>query len=224
MSELSNYLPGVKAALIDERDRYLASKIWISTPPDQDAPPKKIAAVVGAGHMKGMISYMEKLNKGEASSDVSELDIIPPPGFFSKAAGFIIPVAIVALIAVGFIFKGTDKGFEMLIQWAVWNGALAAFGSLLALAHPLAILVSFLGAPIATLNPLVGVGLFSGLVQVTFKKPRVCDVENISEEASSLKGIYKNRITRALLVFFLSSLGGAIGNFTIPLIWGFLGG
>jgi len=222
MSELSNYLPAVKTVLIDERDQYLASKIWTSLPEatpqeqgtQQEQPaPKKIAAVVGAGHMKGMTAHLEKLSKGEADSDVSELEKIPPRGFFSKAAGLIIPLAIVALIAAGFYFAGFEKFKTMLLTWVLWNGSLAALGSLIALAHPLAILISFIAAPFATLNPLVGVGLFSGLVQVAFVKPRVMDVQNISEDAASIKGVYRNRITKALLVFFLSSLGGAIGNF-----------
>ena len=212
MSELANYLPAVKTVLIDERDRYLASKIWTSTPPENNEP-KKIAAVVGAGHMHGMIAHMEKLSRGEAAADVSGLDVIPPPGFLSKAAGFIIPVAIVALLAFGFAGKGADIGLEMVIRWVLWNGSLAALGSLIALAHPLAILVSFLGAPIATLNPFIGVGLFSGLVQIVFCKPRVSDAQNITDDAASVKGFYKNRITKALLVFFLSSIGGMIGNF-----------
>ncbi|MCL2209104.1 MAG: TraB/GumN family protein [Treponema sp.] len=222
MGELADYLPAVKTVLIDERDRYLASRIWTSTPADI---PKKITAVVGAGHMKGMILYLEKLYEGKEKTDVSELDVIPPKGFLSKTAGFIIPAAIIALIAVGFIGKGAGVGFEMILRWVLWNGSLAALGSLLALAHPLAVLVSFLGAPFATLNPLVGVGLFSGLVQIAFRKPRVCDVENISEDATSVKGVYRNRITKALLVFFLSSLGGAIGNFiSFPAIAGLLAG
>ncbi|MCL2196424.1 MAG: TraB/GumN family protein [Treponema sp.] len=222
MGELAQYLPAVKTVLIDERDRYLASKIWTSTPPE-DSAPKKIAAVVGAGHMKGMISHLEKLASGEETADVEELDQIPKPSFLSRAAGLIIPIAIVALIAAGFIGKGADVGLEMVIRWVLWNGSLAALGSLIALAHPLAILVSFLGAPIATLNPFIGIGLLSGLVQIAFRKPRVSDVQNLTEDATSLKGIYRNRITKALLVFFLSSFGGMIGNFiSFPAIAGLL--
>ncbi|MDR0463738.1 MAG: TraB/GumN family protein [Treponema sp.] len=225
MNELAEYLPPVKAVLIDERDRYLASKIWTSMPLNtEQGAPKKIAAVVGAGHMQGMISHLEKIASGEKNTDVSELDTIPPPGIFSKAAGFIIPAAIIALIAIGFIGKGADVGIEMILRWIIWNGSLAALGSLIALAHPLAILVSLLGAPIATLNPFIGVGIFSGLVQITFRKPRVSDVQNITQDAVNIKGVYKNRITKALLVFFLSSLGGMIGNFiSFPAIAGLLG-
>jgi pheromone shutdown protein TraB len=55
------------------------------------------------------------------------------------------------------------------------------------------------------------------------RKPRVSDAETISEDVSSLKGVYRNRITRALLVFLLSSLGGMAGNFiSIPSLAGLL--
>ena len=232
MGELAEYLPGVKATLIDERDRYLAAKIWTSTVPcAEQEENQKIIAVIGAGHLQGIKSHLEKLDSeedgasGVCAADVGELDLIPPPGVFSKAAGFIIPAAIVILIGAGFISSGVDVGVSMLLRWVLWNGSLAALGTLIALGHPLAILVSFLGAPIATLNPFIGVGIFSGLVQVLFRKPRVADVQNISEDATSVKGVYRNRITRALLVFFLSSIGGAIGNFvSFPAIARLLGG
>jgi pheromone shutdown protein TraB len=84
--------------------------------------------------------------------------------------------------------------------------------------------VSFVGAPVATINPFIGVGLFSGITEATMRKPRVSDAETISDDVSSLKGIYRNRITKALLVFFLSSVGGMVGNFiAIPSLEGLLG-
>jgi pheromone shutdown-related protein TraB len=214
MSELAEYLPPVKETLIDERDRYLAAKIWTSVR-DLAADGNGeagAAAVVGAGHLNGIKVHLEKMAGGEEDADVSQLDIIPPPGFLSKAAGWIFPLLLVALIAAGFLHSGADVSVAMLLRWVLWNGSLAALGSLLALAHPLAILVSFAGAPIATLNPFIGVGLFSGFVQACMRKPRVEDAENINENISSLKGIYHNRILRALLVFLLSSLGGIAGN------------
>jgi len=222
MNELANYLPGVKAVLIDERDRYLASKIWTSALPEENSgreAPKKIAAVVGAGHMQGMINHLEKLASGEVTADVSELDVIPPRGFFSKAIKFIIPAVVIALFVIGFVGNGADIGLEMVLQWILWNGSLAAIGAIIALGHPLAVLVSFLGAPLTTLTPFIGVGILSGLVQVTFTKPRVSDLQNISEDSASIKGLYRNRISRALLVFFFSSLGSTLATFILmPLL------
>jgi pheromone shutdown protein TraB len=59
------------------------------------------------------------------------------------------------------------------------------------------------------------------LTEATVRKPRVRDAESINDDIGSLKGIYRNRITRALLVFFLSSIGGVAGNVvSIPSIVG----
>jgi len=110
---------------------------------------------------------------------------------------------------------------RMLAQWVLWNGSLAALGSALCMAHPLTILASFLSAPAATLNPLVGVGMFAGLVEAFLRKPSVRDFETLNEDISTLKGFYRNRVTHILLIFFLSSLGGALGNFiSIPVLAG----
>ena len=38
-------------------------------------------------------------------------------------------------------------------------------------------------------------------------------MEKLSDDAGKFTGFYKNRILRVLLVFFLSSIGGVIGNF-----------
>lgn len=208
MTELAEYLPGVKETLIDERDRYLAAKIWTSSETRQ-----KVTAVIGAGHIQGITVHLEKLASGEKTADVSELDVIPPPGFFSRASRFIIPVLLIILVAVGIFRAGAGMGVAMMLRWVLWNGSLAALGALIALGHPLAILVSLLGAPLTSLSPFIGVGIISGLVQVTFCKPRVSDIQTITEDFSGLKTIYRNRISRALLVFFLSSVGSSVGSF-----------
>ena len=218
MAELAEYLPKVKETLIDERDRYLAAKIWTAGQEGAAAAPSyKQAAVVGAGHMAGIKVRLERIAAGEEGAEVADLDAIPQPSPFSKMAGWIVPALIAALIALGFLRSGADVSLAMLLRWALLNGSLAALGALIALAHPLSILVSFAGAPIATLNPFIAVGLFSGVVEAAMRKPRIIDAQTISDDITSIRGIYRNRITKALLVFFLSSMGGAIGNFiSIP--------
>ena len=227
MSELADYLPGIKETLIDERDRYMAAKIWTAGPVSEAAPaeegPFRAAAVVGAGHLPGLKTHLEKIAAGEEDTRTADLEIVPRAGILSRAAGWIIPLLIAALIALGFFRSGAAVSLTMLRNWLLWNGSLAALGALIALGHPLSILVSFLGAPIATLNPFIGVGLFSGLTEAWLRKPRVSDTETISEDVTSLKGVYRNRISRALLVFFLSTLGGAAGNIiSIPSLAGLL--
>jgi len=230
MNELASYLPDVKHTLIDERDQYLAAKIWTSANelperevvPGEQAPsgqapseqaPRRIIAVVGAGHMQGIKAHLEKIAAAGESVNVSELNIIPPRKNFSKVLAFIIPLIIIALVVMGFIKGGAGMSLSLLIRYVLWNGSLAALGALLALAHPLAILVAFVGAPITTMIPFIGVGLFSGITEASLRKPRVGDAQTIIDDVGSLKGFYRNRIIRALLVFFLSNLGSTAGTF-----------
>lgn len=100
----------------------------------------------------------------------------------------------------------------MLGAWFFWDALLAGLGSLIALGHPLTILVSAAGAPFTSLCPFIGVGMVAGLVQAVVCKPKVSDLENL-QDSISIKGFYKNRLLRVLLVFVLSSLGSSIGTF-----------
>ncbi len=210
MESVAEYLPSVKEVLIDERDRYLASKIW-------ESGGKKTVAVLGAGHLPGTERFIKELEAGTKTTNVSDISIIPPKSAVRKIASWIFPIAIIALIAFGFYKGGGTKTGQMLVSFILWNGGLAAVGAVIALGHPVSVLTSFLGAPVTTINPFLGIGMLSGLVQAWVKKPQVRDMENLISDAASLKGWYKNRITKVLLVFILSSLGSAVGTFiTVP--------
>jgi pheromone shutdown-related protein TraB len=206
MKELSEYLPSVKEVLIDERDRYLASHIW-------ESEGNTIVAVLGAGHLPGVKAYLEKLANGIMISDTSDIETVSEKSIAGKVIGWGIPVVIVALIVAGFFMGGRTIGTQMIGSWILWNGCLSALGALVAFANPITVLVAFVGAPLTSLCPLVGVGLFTGIVQALICKPKVSDIESLQEDVSSLKGWYKNRVLKVLLVFFLSSLGSTIGTF-----------
>ena len=206
MKELSDYLPAVKKVLIDERDFYLASKIW-------SCPGKKTLAVLGAGHLNGVSSHLEKIARGEESPDVSAIESVRKKSLLAKAASWAIPVLIVALIVTGFIIGGIEKGADLLGSWVVWNAALSGLGALLARGHVLAVLTAAVGAPFTSLCPFVGSGFFSGIVQALVRKPEVQDMESLQQDAESFKGFYRNKILRVLLVFFFSSVGSSIGTF-----------
>lgn len=216
MAELADYLPSVKKVLIDERDRYLAAKIWASDG-------ARVLAVIGAGHAAGVEDWLGRFARDEAATDVAEIDSVPGPGFFSKILPYALPAILVALFGASFLRSGALASLRMLGFWVLLNGGLAALGSALCLAHPLTILVSFVSAPVATLNPLVGVGLFAGLTEAYVRKPSVADFESLQDDIASFRGFYRNRVTHILLVFFVSTLLAAIGNFfAIPLLAGTL--
>jgi len=218
MEELSSYLPSVKEVLIDERDQYLATNIFQTRE-------KKVMAIVGAGHLPGIVRWISGLHEGKVKTDLKEISTLPPRGAGSKIIPWIIPVLILGIVTAGFITSGVEVGLRMLMIWVLANGTLAALGALIALAHPLTILGSFLAAPITSMNPTIGVGMVSGIMEYFFRKPRVHDMEALQEDVTSLKGWYRNRISRILLVFFFSSLGSSIGTFyALPRLSLLLGG
>jgi pheromone shutdown-related protein TraB len=211
MSELANFLPSIKEVLIDERDKFLASKIY-------NADGKKIVAVVGAGHVPGIVSWIEKFDTKE-DTNIDSINVIPKPKKIMKILPWIIPAAVIAIICTGFFRSGLDKSLDMMMWWVIINGSLAALGALIALAHPLTIISAFIAAPFTTMNPTIGVGMVTGLLEAVLRKPKVADFENLSDDITSLKGFWKNRITHILLVFFLSSIGSIIGTFVaVPYI------
>ena len=206
MGDVAKYFPKVKEVLIDERDRYLASHIW-------QCQGNKVLAVLGAGHLKGVQKHISDIAAGVESPDCSDISEVPPKSLGSKIAMWIVPILIVLLIAAGFVIGGRSKGFDMLGAWVWWNASLAGIGALIAGGHPLTIFVSVIGAPITSLCPFIGIGIVSGIVQAIICKPKVQDMETMQQDALSLKGFYKNRLLRVLLVFVFSSLGSSIGTF-----------
>ena len=149
---------------------------------------------------------------GSEGTDVSEISEVPRRGIGGKIAAWIIPLVIVGLIVAGFIYGGSQLGTKIIKEWIFYNSIPAAVFSLLALAHPLTILVAFVGAPITSLCPFIGVGFVTGIVQAIIQRPKVSDMETLQDDVS-VKGFYKNRILRVLLVFILSSLGSSIATF-----------
>ena len=203
---MAKELPGIKSVLIDERDQFQAARIL-------EAEGETVVAVVGAGHVPGIVMHME--NPG----DISDLEAIPPPGKLGRFLKWGIPIGILAIIAYGFFGMDTDVSLEMIKRWILANGILSAVGALLAGGHMLTVAVAFVAAPITSLNPTIAAGWVSGLTEAWIRKPKVEDFENLAQDITSIRGFRKNEITRILLVVVFSNLGSGIGTFIgIPLI------
>jgi pheromone shutdown-related protein TraB len=200
IDEFSGSLPGVKTALIDERDRYLAAKIEAS-------PGDTIVAVVGAAHVPGIKQIFA------TDIDIEELDEIPPPRKIFKLIGWGVPLLILALIVTGFIVSGRETSEQMVLAWVLANGIAASLGTMIALAHPLTILAAFIAAPITSLNPTIAAGWVCGLTEAYLRKPRVIDLERVAEDLTTARGIWNNRVIKVLLVIVLANLGSSIGTF-----------
>ncbi len=200
MQMLADQSPDMKRILIDERDQFMAEKI-------RQAPGKRIVAVVGAGHVKGLTGELER------EHNLAELETLPPPGKLGIWLKWGIPTLIVGLIGYGFFAVDTDVSIEMIQRWFLINGTLSAIGTAIAFGHPITIATAFVAAPFTSLNPAVAAGWVAGLVEAFLRKPRVRDFENLADDITHLRGFWQNNITRILLVVMFANLGSAIGTF-----------
>ncbi|MFB5088880.1 TraB/GumN family protein [Psychrobacillus sp. PGGUH221] len=199
LAEFTESFPKLKTPLIDERDQYLAQKI-------KEAPGDKVVAVLGAAHVPGISKEIYK------EHDLEKLNQVPPKSIVPKILGWVIPVLLIAIVVYTF-FANPTAGLDQALSWVIWTGSFAAIGAAIAFGHPLAILSAFIAAPITTLHPLIASGWVSGIVQAYFRRPNVGDFENLSEDVFTIKGFWRNKVTRILLVVVLTNLVGSIGTF-----------
>ncbi len=196
--DVAKEFPTVKEVLVDERDQYLAQKI-------KTAPGRKIVAIIGAAHAKGIESHLSK------DVDLKALETVEKKKGFAACIKYLIPLLIVAMIAYT-IFNNREMGLRQIRSWILWNGGLSALGVILALGHPLSVLTAFFMSPITSLNPLLASGWFAGLVEAYLRKPKVKDFEDLAEDTSAFKGFWKNRVTRTLMVVIFANLFSSIGT------------
>ncbi len=203
-------VPEVKITLIDERDTFLAHTI-------SGATGSKIVAVVGAGHVPGILKQIGK------EIDVTPILAVPSKGIWGRLFGWGITLGVIALISAGFYNSGAEASLNMIKWWFAVNGILAGMGALIVFAHPLTIIASVAAAPFTSLNPMVAAGWVAGLVEVSLRKPQVKDFMDLRDDIATFRGFWHNKITRILLLVVFVNLGSAVGTFVaIPLMMRFL--
>ena len=207
VEEFGEVLPSVKKVLIDERDQYMVGKL-IEMAKSPDAP-KHILAMVGAGHLVGMLPAFDNPPAPEA---LEELDVKPPPSKTGYYVGWGIGLFILSMFGVGYM-RSPELGTELILQWFVINGGLSALGAAIAFAHPVSILAAFLAAPLTSLNPTIGAGMVVGIVESYIRKPKVADFESMREDIAHFSKWWKNGVIRVFLIFFFANLGSAAGTF-----------
>ncbi len=194
--------------LIDERDRYMAARLLQETEKQSFS---ELLVVVGAGHLRGIEKYLLQ-SQQKPEQVIDELETIPVSRGWLK----IVPWVIVALVMLGFALgfsHSSDLGWSLVVGWVVINGGLSALGAAIAGAHPLTIVGAFIAAPLTSLNPMVGAGMVTATIEIYLRKPKVDDFNQLKHDTTHLKGWWKNRVTRTLLVFILSTLGSAVGTY-----------
>ena len=167
--------------------------------------------MIGAGHMKGIARYLGQTD-GSPQAIISELDQLPKPSRWPKTIPWLIVALVLGGFTIGFI-RSPGLGWQLVVDWVLINGGLSALGALLAAAHPLTVLTAFLAAPLTSLNPTIGAGMVTAAAELYLRKPTVADFGKLRTDTTSFKGWWRNRVSRTLLVFFLSTLGSAVGTY-----------
>lgn len=198
MDEMGKGFPGIRERLIHERDIYLSEMI-------KSAKGDKVLAVVGAGHVPGIVERLKE------EHDLATITEIPRPSIWPKLITYIVPLTVILVFTIVTIFKGFDDAVSDIKVWIIANMILGALGAMVALAHPVTTLVTAVVSPISSLIPTIPAGIIAGLVEAHFKKPTVEDLEGVPEATETIKGWWSNGFTHLLVIFFLASMGSALG-------------
>ncbi|MCG6966430.1 MAG: TraB/GumN family protein [Chromatiaceae bacterium] len=193
--------------LIAERDRYMAARLREAA---AQHPGRPLLAVVGAGHLNGIAAHLD--DSDDPSSAIRQLEALPARSRWPR----LLPWLIVALVFTGFYIgfqRSPELGWQLVSDWVLINGGLSALGAVIAAAHPLTILTAFLAAPVTSLNPTIGAGMVTAAAELWLRKPRVGDFSRLRHDTTQLRGWWRNRVSRTLLVFLFSTLGSAIGTY-----------
>lgn len=202
MEELGKALPVLKRVLIDERDTYIAEKM-------KRANGKKIVSVVGAGHVNGIINHFNE----DQNVKLDEIEQIPPSSPLVKIIGWAIPVIIIGSIIYIGMSKGLAEAGDNALFWFLANGIPSALGAIIAIAHPVTILVSFFAAPFTSLTPIIGAGYVAAFIQVYFQPPVVKEFQTVTTDFNKPARWWKNKLLKVFLVFILTSLGSVVGTY-----------
>lgn len=201
INELGAALPHTKEVLIDERDIFMAEQIKQTTG-------KKLVAVVGAGHIEGIQRVIGQDNRGLLAT----IGSIPPGSRSGKILGWLIPgLILLSLLLIG-VRQGMTEFTANAVYWILAHGIPSSLGALIALAHPATIVSAFAAAPITSLSPLIGAGYVCAFIQVMTCPPVVREFEAASQDISTFRGWWRNKLLRIFLVFVLTTFGSSLGT------------
>ncbi|APX94347.1 conjugal transfer protein TraB [Halomonas sp. 1513] len=207
-NEFAEQSESLYTPLISERDRYMTLRLGEESPPGRY---RHVLVVIGAGHLKGMAEHLSQALPAEPRAEREALEATPP----RSPVWRMLPWAITALVLTGFAIgfsRNTDLGWQLVGEWFLINGVLSAAATTIALAHPVTILATFFAAPLTSLNPTIGAGFVAAGVELFMRKPKVGDFAHLRHDVTQLKGWWRNRVSRTLLVFLLATLGSAAGT------------
>lgn len=199
-SALLGYLPEVREPFWEEANQYLAASI-------REAEGDSIAAVVN-------LARLDEVARELADDRVDRQALLNIP---TRKKPRLRPVFVALLILAGVIWSAARLEHppwrEMLLAWFLPKMAIVGFFALLAGARPVTILAASAIAPFTPLSPAFRMGVIAGLIEGWARKPVVSDCETLHQDLRSLRSLYRNRLTRVLLVSWLTHIAAAISSY-----------
>ncbi|MEO8177608.1 MAG: TraB family protein [Deltaproteobacteria bacterium] len=211
--EFAEVMPRLQRPLIDERDRFLMSAI-------REAPGQCVVAVVGAGHVGGMVGYLH------TPVDRDALSQVPSPSWLRRLSSWVLPLLGLATAALavssGAVYSGDvessgERLRRMLIGLVLIHTLCVVGPALLARARLLTLLVAPLASVLLAFLPRADAGRVAAYVEASLRRPTLADREGLSQVAS-LRDWFQNRFTRVLLVGFAVTVGSSVAAF-FGVIW-----
>jgi pheromone shutdown-related protein TraB len=205
MEEFRHFAPHGAAALIDERDAFLAHRLIAFAGMHE-----RVLAVVGAGHVEGINRY---LAAPETLPPLEGLQTLPKPLPWAKVLGAgVIALFAFLIVIIAFSGVGLDVLLLALLYWVLVNGILSAAFTLLAGGHPLSALTAFAVSWLTSLNPLMAAGWFAAITEAKIRKPQGSDLAKIID-AESFSEMRHVPLFRVVWVAALANVGSTLGTF-----------
>ena len=207
--EFADANPALYETVIAERDRYMAARLREMRDGGEKRP-SNVLAVVGAGHLQGLARHLRE-DAGDPTAAREELETLRRK---RKVPWFTLAITALLIggIAWGIAHGGLKVGTDLLLQWIAITAGCAALGALCAGGHPLSILAGAAVAPFKPFRPAIPAGAVSGLVEARLRKPTYADFLALRDDVRTLRGWYRNRVARTLMLFMLTNLGTMLGE------------
>ena len=200
LTELGNAVPEVKEPLVDERDRYLTSKML-----EAGAGKKTVVAVVGAAHVPGMRAQIG------TPVDRAALEVVSPPALWWRIGKWVVPLAFLGLLAYLATRMPAATFAKTMLAWIIPTSIGAGAAVLLTGGSIFSVASAIVAAPIARVYPLVRTAVVVGIVEAWRRKPSVQDCERLQDDVQTLKGFWRNPVTRILIIAVVGAMGALVG-------------
>ena len=175
MEEFRQFSPGGAAALIDERDAFIAHKLVALRQSGAD-----VVAVVGAGHREGIERYLNHPDELPPMASLTGTDTGGVP--WAKVVGTGISLVVIGFfVLLALSSAGDDTLLRLFGAWFLVNGLFAAALAKAAGARWSSSIVGGAVAWMTSINPFLAPGWFTGYIELQYNPVNVSDISTLNE-------------------------------------------